>query len=241
MLFNPLPMKLLLIDTSTDNCSVSISASAQPLCTVEQAGKRLHSEVLNAFIQQALQKAGTDLSELAGVAVGKGPGSYTGLRIGVSTAKALCYALSVPLVGINSLTTLAWQARASVGDHNAAYCPMLDARRMEVYTALYDGALNPVQPTSALVVDETKAEELLEGQVMTYLVGEGATKAAPYFKEHDAELVSTINYPSAAGMAELAGTAIATGQTEDVATFEPFYLKGVAAGKNEKLTRFLNT
>lgn len=234
-------MRLLLIDTSTDNCSVSISDNAQPLSTVEQAGKRLHSEVLNEFIRQALQEAGTDLSDLAGVAVGKGPGSYTGLRIGVSTAKALCYALSIPLTGINSLTTLAWQARALVSDHKAAYCPMLDARRMEVYTALYDGALNPVQPTSALVVDETKAEELLKGQAMTYLVGEGATKAAPYFKKYDAELVSAINYPSATGMAELASTAMASGQTENVATFEPFYLKGVAAGKNEKLTRILNT
>lgn len=232
-------MKTLLIDTATDNCSVGIADDSQLLTVVEQVGKRQHSEVLNTFIQKAISRLSLNFEDLGGIAVGKGPGSYTGLRIGVSTAKALCYALNLPLVGIGSLEALANQAINHTQGDKGAYMPMLDARRMEVYTALYGPSLGPLKATTGLVIDQQSLDHILAHQTKVYLVGEGAHKATGYIEGYDGVEILPIHYPSASGMAELAAQAFANGRTEEVSSFEPFYLKGVAAGKNEKLNKLL--
>lgn len=233
-------MKYLLIDTATDNCSVGIAEAETLLSRVEAVGKHQHSEVLNVYIQEALSQANTALSEIAGVAVAKGPGSYTGLRIGVSTAKALSYALVIPVVGLNTLAILAQQGVSQTLESAALYRPMLDARRMEVYTALYDGQIQQKSDASATVMDEEVARAYADGHEQLYVLGEGAKKVRDYFTGMSNVNFLDIPYPSVTGIAPLAAALFQNNQTEHAASFEPFYLKPVAASANEKLKKFLN-
>lgn len=233
-------MKTLLIETSTDNCSVGLASGNELVAVVEQTGKRQHSEFLNVFIQEALKKAGWVIQEIEGVAVGKGPGSYTGLRIGVSTAKALCYALEIPLVGLSSLQILSQQLKQTTDANGAAFCPMLDARRMEVYTAVYDFDLNLVRNVQALVLSHQTLEDLLDDHIPIKIGGEGAQKALPLLNARQGIEYKDIKYPSAYGMPILANSKFKAGEMDDITRFEPFYLKEVAAGKQVKLQKFLN-
>jgi tRNA threonylcarbamoyladenosine biosynthesis protein TsaB len=233
-------MKTLLLETSTDNCSVGLAEGGELLTVLEQSGKKQHSALLNVFIQKALEQVDWQAQDVERVAVGQGPGSYTGLRIGVSTAKAYCYALDIPLVGLSSLAILSQQLIKGVIDREGVLCPMLDARRMEVYTALYDREGNPLTTVQALVLNDENLRWLFENNQPIHVAGEGAAKAEAYLKSWEGVKYHALQYPSASGMAKLAHERFEKGETVDVATFEPVYLKAVAAGKPVKLQHFLN-
>lgn len=233
-------MKTLLIETSTNNCSIGLAEGPELLIAVEEAGERKHSEVLNVFIEDALDRVGWQPGDLQRVAVGQGPGSYTGLRIGVSTAKAFSYALDIPLVGMPSLQVLSRQIKQEVPANDGFYCPMLDARRMEVYTAVYDNEGDLRKPVQALVLNHNNLSKLWEGYSPLYVSGEGAAKASDYLQQWPGVTYCPIHYPSVKGMASLADEQFKLGHTADVASFEPFYLKAVAAGKQQKLQQLLN-
>ena len=219
------PMPLLLsLETSTRVCSVALHQRGTLLACYELLTEKSHSGMLTTLVQQVVQHAGFSLNQLDAIAVAKGPGSYTGLRIGVSTAKGLCYALDKPLLAINTLEAMALQLCDFVPT-GALLCPLLDARRMEVYCALFDTKLNIVELTQAKIIDETAfAHYLAERPV--FFFGEGAAKCQPLLNRHpNAYFPATSIYPSARTLGVLATRAYDNARFEDVVTFEPFYLK----------------
>jgi len=240
-------MLILSIDTSTTVCSVALHQingnSAQHLEKARLLGcyelftERTSSAMLTTLISDVVRHTGHDLQQLDAIAVAKGPGSYTGLRIGVSTAKGLCFALDKPLIAVNTLDAMARQVVPSItstADSPPILCPMLDARRMEVYCAMYGEAMTVVMPTSARIVDEqTFADELDRGPVLFF--GDGADKCRPVLNYHpNARFLAQLIQPSARTVGELAGVAFAESQFEDVASFEPFYLKDFMTTKPKK-------
>ena len=166
---------ILCIETSTTNCSVAIGIDSKVVSLVEfDSHKFSHAEQLHVFIKKVLDNVDLKLSDLSAVAISKGPGSYTGLRIGVSTAKGLCYALDIPLLSISTLEVL---ARQVAPEHaNLAIIPMIDARRMEVYTSVFDRDYNSVQEVSAKILDENSYAELFKNYDILYAIGNGVTK-----------------------------------------------------------------
>lgn len=183
-----------------------------------------HAENLTVYIQDVCRQAKINLKDIDAVAVGKGPGSFTGLRIGVSAAKGLCYALDKPLIAINSLKTM---AASQISIPNTQYpilfCPMIDARRMEVYCAVYDEHLNEIKKTSADIIDQNSFSELLSKHII-YFFGDGAAKCRSIITHENAKFIDDIN-PSAKFMIPLAERLFDEKKFEDVAYFEPFYLK----------------
>ncbi len=210
---------ILNIETATKNCSVTLAKDGEIQVCLEMAEEGYsHAEKLHVFFEQALQQAGLTFQDLNAIAVSQGPGSYTGLRIGVSAAKGLCYALNIPLMAIDTLETLARQLTVSEGK----IIPMIDARRMEVFTAVFDSSYNRLRTTEAEII-ETSTYDTLEGTL--HLVGDGAAKCKevlndPRFVYHDA-----IVYPSAKEMSRISFEKYQKSDTVDVAYFEPFYLK----------------
>jgi tRNA threonylcarbamoyladenosine biosynthesis protein TsaB len=220
--------RILNIETSTRICSVALSESGTILALKELGGEYTHAENLTLFIEDVIASAGVRLADLDAVAISKGPGSYTGLRIGVSVAKGLCYALDKPLIAIGTLPAL-FRACLKQPDADAVYCPMLDARRMEVYTAVYDSTGNVLEPVSAKIIDINSFAGFLEkGRVVFF--GDGAAKCKSVLTHSNALFVDDI-FPSAKHLAPLAEIAWSARQFEDVAYFEPFYLKDFMAGK----------
>src|SRR6476661_4332435 len=142
---------ILLLETATSVCSVAVAEDGKLLAIHEESEKNIHATHLTLFIENVMQQAGRSLSDLDAIAVSMGPGSYTGLRIGVSTAKGLCYAMDKPLIGINTLESM---AAVIANSSTSLYVPMIDARRMEVYTAVYDADLKEILPTQAMILDE---------------------------------------------------------------------------------------
>lgn len=215
--------KILQIETATAVCSVALSIDGKTVSIKEEGGQNLHASNLTLFIEHVMLDSGFTLRDLDAVAISKGPGSYTGLRIGVSTAKGLCYALDKPLIAIETLKMMA----AGFVFENPAYqgliCPMIDARRMEVYTAVFDENLNVSEETSAKIIDEHSFLELLSNQKITFL-GDGAAKCADVLNHQNASF-NAANYNSAGNMSSLAQNAYTEANFEDVAYFEPFYLK----------------
>jgi tRNA threonylcarbamoyladenosine biosynthesis protein TsaB len=220
-------MHILHIETATGVCSAALSDGEKLLAerTVNEAN--VHAERLTVFCEEVMQEAGLAFSQLDAVCVSKGPGSYTGLRIGVSAAKGFCYALNIPLLAVNTLEALAYgmQAEASPG---TLLCPMLDARRMEVYHALYSASLEEVQPTAPLVVDEHSFAALLEKQPVLF-AGDGMPKCRPLLEAHTNARFCTV-LPAARHLIAPALKKLAAGEVEDVAWFEPFYLKTFQPG-----------
>lgn len=216
-------MNLLLIETSSINCSVAVSRNHTVLSCVEKQEVNIHAGSITLFIEQALQEAGISLEEIDAVAVGKGPGSYTGLRIGVSTAKGICYALNKPLIACNSLETIYIEAKEKQNE-DAIYCPLIDARRMEVYTCLYDASGTQISEINAVVVNEDTFKEILNTSPVIFF-GDGASKLKPMY-EHlpNASFIDHL-YPSAKYMLASAIQKFEAFTFEDVAYFEPFYLK----------------
>lgn len=228
--------RILAIETATKTCSVALIENGKSVALLEETKEQYsHAEQLNPFIQDLLRNAGYQPKDLTAVAVGKGPGSYTGLRIGVSSAKGLCYALNIPLVAVPTLKAMAMQVKHWHKDLSGKLlCPMIDARRMEVYAALYDGALKEIRGTQADIVDEHTYAEYLRNQEVIFF-GDGAAKCREVMEHQShASFVENIN-PSAVEVGLLGHEKLMRGEVEDVAYFEPYYLKEFVAGKPKKL------
>lgn len=214
---------LLCIETATTNCSVALSVNGSVIAFREDPDKTYsHAEQLHVFIEAVLDEAKLEASNLEAIAVSKGPGSYTGLRIGVSTAKGLCYALDIPLISIPTLEVLALKV-----DDAAPIIPMLDARRMEVYAAVYANGTE-IRETRAEILTETSFAEYLQAG-STIFIGSGVEKFEAICKHPNAEFVLD-TLPSALQMAVLATTKYRNKDFEDVAYFEPYYLKDFKIG-----------
>ena len=223
---------ILCIETATPACSVALMNDGGILASKHSAKKNAHSTALNLFIDEVMEEAGLDFSSLDAVAVSKGPGSYTGLRIGVSTAKGLCYALDIPAIAPGTLLCMAsgfLGANQKIAS-GALLCPMIDARRMEVFTALYDVNLEPILAVDAVIVDEN-AFANLPAERPVYFFGDGAEKCREVLSQRNNWNYVPGFVNSAAHMAAIAGRYYATSRFEDVAYFEPFYLKDFIAGK----------
>ncbi|MEI7486222.1 MAG: tRNA (adenosine(37)-N6)-threonylcarbamoyltransferase complex dimerization subunit type 1 TsaB [Chryseobacterium sp.] len=223
-------MKILYLETSSRNCSVAISDNDKLLCVCEEVSDNYkQSESLHTFVEWALEGAGISMKEIQAVSLGKGPGSYTGLRIGASSAKGFCYGLKIPLVAVNSLDTMI----EPFLDQNYDYIiPLIDARRMEVYTAVYDGKNGKeLSKTEAKILDETSFEEFKDKKVL--FVGDGAKKAQEIIQLPNADFNETI-YPSAQYLVKKTLEKIENKEFEDIAYFEPFYLKDFHGVKKKK-------
>ncbi|GAB4019701.1 tRNA (adenosine(37)-N6)-threonylcarbamoyltransferase complex dimerization subunit type 1 TsaB [Spirosoma migulaei] len=227
-------MLILSLDTSTANCSVALHQGGSLLGCYELFTERTSASMLTTLISDVVQQAGYELGQLDAVAVAKGPGSYTGLRIAVSTAKGLCFALDKPLLAVNTLAGMAGQVREYFP---AGYtlCPMIDARRMEVYCAFYDTSGLEIQPTSAQIIDENSFSNWLTlGPVVFF--GDGAAKCRSLLGEHPNAFFPAIHIvPSARTIGQLATSVYDAGQFENLATFEPFYLKDFMTTQPKKL------
>lgn len=179
--------------------------------------------MLTTLMRESVTHAGFELSDIDAIVVAKGPGSYTGLRVGVSTAKGLCYALDKPLIAINTLQAMALQLAPFFPGH--LFCPMIDARRMEVYAAVLDDNNAFVQETQAVIMNENSFEDLLADQKAVFF-GDGAAKCKPILEKHSNAVFPAIDIkPSARTVGQLGSIAFQNGQFEDVAAFEPYYLK----------------
>ncbi|WP_028377470.1 tRNA (adenosine(37)-N6)-threonylcarbamoyltransferase complex dimerization subunit type 1 TsaB [Leeuwenhoekiella sp. MAR_2009_132] len=221
---------ILCIETTTTNCSVALANNGAVIALKEDMGLNYsHAERLHIYIQEVFEKAGVAQSALDAIAVSKGPGSYTGLRIGVSSAKGLSFALDIPLIATNTLKALAMQARVS----DAKYIiPLLDARRMEVYSAIYDADFNELRGIEAQIIDEHSFNDFLNAG-KTVFIGDGAEKLQRINKHPNGNFVLEA-LPSAREMALLADAKYKISDIEDVAYFEPFYLKDFQINKPKK-------
>lgn len=227
---------ILSIETATNLCSVSLSNHGQNLCSVVGNEPNLHATKLTVFIQELMEKAALSLDQLHAVAVSMGPGSYTGLRIGVSTAKGLCYALDIPLIANNTLEALkdGFMAKYPQSDDKVLLLPMIDARRREVYTAVFhaDGSL--YKKTEALIIDEHTFDGYLNEGYRLVLFGSGADKFIPTFENNDKVQVIA-GFDSIANFQdEVSYKKFVDQKFEDVAYFEPFYLKDFVATTPKK-------
>lgn len=210
---------ILHIETATKNCSVSLGKDGELIDTIELAEAGFnHAEKLHVFIDEILQRNAFSYQSLNAIAVSKGPGSYTGLRIGVSAAKGLCYALDIPLIAINTLEALSRQLNVTEG----VIVPMIDARRMEVFAAVYNFEFKEMVSTHALIVDESTMHKF-DGLV--HLIGDGAKKVKEVFVEDRFIWHENIIYPSSKQLVDAAFKKYVANDFEDVAYFEPYYLK----------------
>ena len=214
---------ILQIETSTQYCSAAISRDGETSTLKIASGQNLHAGSLTLFIDEVLKQAELQYADLSAVAVSKGPGSYTGLRIGVSTAKGLCYALDKPLIAIDTLKMMADGFLQENPGFNDLVCPMIDARRLEVYTALYSPLGHELQPVTAKIIDENSFAPELRASKITF-IGDGALKCQPVISNPNATFLAE-NFNSAANMSALAFQRFQEKSFEDVAYFEPFYLK----------------
>ncbi|WP_223557879.1 tRNA (adenosine(37)-N6)-threonylcarbamoyltransferase complex dimerization subunit type 1 TsaB [Chryseobacterium lathyri] len=223
-------MRVLYLETSSKNCSVAISDDEKLLCLCEEVSENYkQSESLHSFVEWALEGAGLTMKDIEAVSLGKGPGSYTGLRIGAASAKGFCYGLKVPLIAVNSLESM---IEPFLGKNYDYIVPLVDARRMEVYTAAYDGKTGKeLSPTEAKILDETSFGEFKDKRVI--FVGDGAKKAEEILNLPDAEFRNDI-YPSAQYLIRKTIEMIDKKEFEDIAYFEPFYLKDFHGVKKKK-------
>ena len=223
---------ILNLDTSTEVCSVAVSVDGGCIWHEEDATGPNHAERLGAFVDEALSFIDSHAIPLDYVAVSSGPGSYTGLRIGVSMAKGICYGHDVPLIAVPTLELLTVPillGRIEIED-DALLCPMIDARRMEVYASIFDAHLNKIEDTAARVIDENSFEDLRKDHHL-WLFGDGAPKLKKVFENQPNITIVDGFKPSAAYMLPLVEKALREQNFVDVAYFEPFYLKDFIAGK----------
>ena len=228
---------ILCLETSTAVCSVSLVNNGNVVALRESLDGQNHAEKITIFIDEVMKEAGVAYKDLDAVATSMGPGSYTGLRIGVSTAKGLCYAMEKPLIAIDTLAAMAYgfedykttRLQDYKFESTDILCPMIDARRMEVYTAFFNDKLERTSETEALVVDENSFMDLKQSNHL-YLFGDGADKLSALFENEANITVVEKFHCSAAYMAKLADEAFKNKQFVDVAYFEPFYLKNFVPG-----------
>ncbi len=213
---------ILHLETSTKVCSVALSKNGE-LCALEEMEEDgySHGENLTIFVERVLAKAGVSVKDLNAISLTSGPGSYTGLRIGVATAKGLCYALKIPLIAVDSLTALAAQV-----DSKLTKCTVIDARRMEVYNCFFDSNGKKLKEISADIID---AESYREFEPFVYF-GDGAEKLREIWADRNCEINIKIK-SSALGQVSITYQKFLNSEFEDVAYFEPFYLKDFIAGK----------
>ena len=226
---------ILHIETATDICSMALSDGDRQLSLIESGLERSHATLLNRFIRESAEEAGKSLKQLQAIAVSKGPGSYTGLRIGVSTAKGIAYALQIPLLAVGTLEHMASGVRShaslaelrSVHGEKLLLCPMLDARRMEVYAAFYTMNIQPFREVAADIVDTKSYQEILNKHPVCFF-GNGADKCRAVLNHPNAYFLDGV-HPSAASMVSMVLRKYQNKEFEDVAYFEPFYLKDFIA------------
>lgn len=223
-------MKILYLETSSKNCSVAISDDEKLLCLTEEVSENYkQSESLHTFVEWALEGAGLSIKDIEAVSLGKGPGSYTGLRIGASSAKGFCYGLKIPLLAVNSMESM---IEPFLGQNYDLIVPLVDARRMEVYTAVYDGITGEeISATEAKILDETSFTEFKDKKIL--FVGDGAKKAREIIQLPNAGFNEDI-YPSAQYLIRKTVDKINRKEFEDIAYFEPFYLKDFHGVKKKK-------
>jgi len=243
---------ILCIETSTEVCSVALVRDEKILAIRESAARNVHSAMLTIFIDEIIKLSGYPMGDLDAISVSMGPGSYTGLRIGVATAKGLCYALDKPLIAVSTLRAMAVGINYELKIKNyfsedevqiakcklqntklesiALVCPMIDARRMEVYSAVYNQENREVREVRAEIIDGFSFQEFLSDNPVIF-GGEGADKCKPHLGEHPNAFFMEGFQPSAIFMASLAEEKLRQRQFENLAYFEPFYLKDFVAGK----------
>jgi tRNA threonylcarbamoyladenosine biosynthesis protein TsaB len=225
---------IILIETSTALCSTALVENGVLTSYRESSAPKAHASLTAVFIQEMLDERGLTLADCDAVCVSKGPGSYTGLRVGVSTAKGLCFGSGKPLIAVGTLDTLVAQAAEEIAaGEGQAYryiIPMIDARRMEVYTAVFENG-KQITETAPVIVDENSFAEYLE-QGPCLFIGDGAGKCADVIKHPNAHFCQC--WPKASAMLVPALEAYRSGRLEDVAYFEPFYLKEFVATVSKK-------
>ena len=226
---------ILNIETSTNVCSVAVSQDGSCIFNKEDHEGPNHAVILGVFVQEALSFIDSHAIPLDAVAVSCGPGSYTGLRIGLSMAKGICYGRDVKLIAIPTLELMCVPLLLGekINEENALLCPMIDARRMEVYSQFFDRALNEVRSISADIVENNTYDDILAQQPV-YFFGNGAEKCHEVLTHHNAHIIKGI-VPLAKNMYPLAEKRMANEQFEDVAYFVPFYLKDFVAKEAKKL------
>lgn len=223
--------RILCLETSTKNCSVALSDGEQIIALKEDGSdKYTHAEKLHVFIEDVLNQGGVKFSDLDAVAVSEGPGSYTGLRIGVSSAKGMAYALGIPLIAVNTLQAMA--DSFVTANEKTLLIPMIDARRMEVFCAGFNGSGSPVFPTRAEVLEAESFPEAKAFDRVLYF-GDGAEKCQEVLEPKGFEFADGVE-ASAKGMVKLAAAKFGANDFVDTAYFEPFYLKDFVAGKKKK-------
>jgi tRNA threonylcarbamoyladenosine biosynthesis protein TsaB len=222
---------ILQIETATSVCSVAIAENGNVLACQEANQRNIHAEKITVFIDEVLNITGKSYTNIDAIAVSSGPGSYTGLRIGVSAAKGLCFALDKPLISIETLEAMAsgFLTQNNVGD-NTLLCPMIDARRMEVFTAVFDSKGNRVLPTAAEIIDENSFASLLPDHHMIFF-GDGAEKCRAVLGNHPNATIVGDFTNSAKHLTAKVYEKYKTKEFVDVAYFEPYYLKDFIAGK----------
>ncbi len=220
---------ILSIETSGANCSVALHHDGTIVGFVQVDFAQAHAARLAPLIDQVFKDASLSPRSLNAVAISAGPGSYTGLRIGTSTAKGICFSLAIPLIAVNTLDLLAYQGRKKVDDSNALLCPMIDARRMEVYCQVTTSDLLPVQPVEARIVDETSFQELLALHKM-FFFGDGAAKCETVITHANSFFVAGVR-AEASSLGVIATEKFRRQQFADLAGFVPFYLKEFVAKK----------
>lgn len=214
---------ILAIDASTTGCSVALFKERKVLISLVSRIDRSSAEKLTLLIEQALRFAGAAYSDLEAIAVAKGPGSYTGLRIAVSTAKGLAFSLDVPLLAYGTLPAMCHELKFTEGVD--LLCPMIDARRMEVFCGFYDAADKTERvPVEAVLVKEDSFREILD-QYRVLFFGEGSVKCQEVLRHPNARFAASVNYPSAEFACKIVSDKQEAGELEDLVTFEPFYLK----------------
>lgn len=223
-------MKILLLETATQICSSAIADNGVIVAERHSSQPNAHSSRLAVFINELMEESHLSPNQLNAVCVSSGPGSYTGLRIGVSSAKGLCYALDIPLLSVPTLQNMASYYYMTHPDYQGLVCPMIDARRMECYTGVFsrDGQL---RETRAEVIEKGCYDTWLENNAVTF-IGDGAEKTMPLLQCHANSWYAPEFHIAAEGMATIAERKLQVGDYEDVAYFEPFYLKDFVAKKS---------
>lgn len=222
--FNDMSSIILNIETSTNVCSIAVSEAGSCIFSKSNADGMNHAALLSVFIAEAMEVLKASSKKLDAVAVSSGPGSYTGLRIGVSTAKGLCYGLDIPLLAVSTLEVLTAQALKSIADaKDALFCPMIDARRMEVYAAIYNAKGEIQREILPDIIDVDSYSEILKNNIV-YFFGNGVDKCKATITHHNARFIDDL-VPLAENMISLSEKAYTDNKFEDVAYFEPFYLK----------------
>lgn len=219
---------ILNIESSTSVCSVCLAKDGKKIVGRETHEKNAHSKILTVFIEEIFKKTSLKVKEIDAVAVSKGPGSYTGLRIGVSAAKGIAYGANIPLISVSTLLNMAYGAKQFLNtDEDIFLSPMIDARRMEVYTQLFDKNLNTINEITAEIIDNVFLHDISKKNKVYYF-GDGAAKCKDIIRSENAVFVDKLN-PSADYMIPFSEEAFQKKKFENVAYFEPFYLKDFIA------------